>query len=221
MKLFLDTANTSDWEDLIPTRLFHGITTNPILAGKSGLYYPTINWGEMARRAADLGALELHAQVYGPEERYVDWAETFYELGNSAGLRPVVKIPLTEGAIRNIGEIKKLNGAILLTAAFDTKQMLIATSLKVDYIAPYFGRMLDKDMAANEVLKHMLAIRNQSLNNTTEILVASLRTAEQIVTLATQGHNCFTIAPKVAIELLHDENTISAVKEFEAAIRRY
>lgn len=217
MKLYIDSAEISAWHDLMPTALFYGITTNPTLAFRSGLSYPRIDWGEMARLAADLGAVEFHAQVYGPVEGYADWAGAFYEQGYSAGLRPVVKVPLTEEAIRNIGAIKDLGGAILLTGAYDAKQMLIATVLGVDYIAPYFGRMLDNGISALEELSHMLAIRNKNMETAPHILVASLRTPEQLVRLAAQGHDHFTIAPQVASDLLHDKNTLLAVEEFEEA----
>jgi hypothetical protein len=37
MSLFLDTANTDCWADLGGTRLFSGITTNPLLTQRAGL----------------------------------------------------------------------------------------------------------------------------------------------------------------------------------------
>lgn len=46
--LYLDTADMAAWDDLMPTGLFHGITTNPLLAVRAGLDYPSINWADMA-----------------------------------------------------------------------------------------------------------------------------------------------------------------------------
>ncbi|HCI07732.1 MAG TPA: transaldolase, partial [Sulfitobacter sp.] len=37
MKLYLDTADTTAWDDLMPTGMFYGITTNPLLAVRAGL----------------------------------------------------------------------------------------------------------------------------------------------------------------------------------------
>ena len=217
MRFYIESADISVWHDLMSTDLFYGITTNPTLAYRSGLSYTTIDWGEMARQAADLGAKELHAQVYGPVEGYTDWAGAFYEQGNAAGLRPVVKVPLTEDAVRKIGALKELGGALLLTAAYDAKQMLIATLLSVDYIAPYFGRMIDNGIPALDVLSDMLAIRNKTKETAPHILVASLRTTDQLVRLAAQGHDHFTIAPNISRALLNDKRTLLAVEEFEDA----
>ncbi|NRB00181.1 MAG: hypothetical protein HRU32_10225 [Rhodobacteraceae bacterium] len=216
MHLYIDTADTAVWDDLMPTGLFTGITTNPLLAQRAGLSYPDIDWGALARHAADLGAQELHGQVYGPVESYVDWAGDLYEAGRAAGLRTVVKIPLSEAAIRVTPSISDLGGPILMTAAYDAKQMFVATALGADYIAPYFGRMLEKGLPAYEALAQMKAI-GTSAASAPRILVASLRTAEQMARLAAEGQDCFTIGPALARDLLSDPNTLAAVEEFEAA----
>ena len=45
MTLYLDSADFNSWDELMPLRIFKGITTNPILAAKAGLDYKKINWG--------------------------------------------------------------------------------------------------------------------------------------------------------------------------------
>lgn len=214
--LYIDTADTGEWEALMPTRLFAGITTNPLLAQRAGLSYGAIDWGEMARRAADLGARELHAQVAGPVEGWVDFADALYGHGRAAGLHTVVKVPLSEDGIRTVPAIRSLGGRILVTAAYDPKQMFVATALGAEYIAPYFGRMLEKGLPAYEALAQMLAIGRAS-GADTRILVASIRDTGQLVRLAAEGQDCFTLAPAVARALLSDANTTAAVAEFEAA----
>ena len=216
MQLLNDTADVRAWQELMPTGIFMGITTNPLLAKRAGLSYPEIDWGELVRRAADLGAKELHGQVFGPVAGYVDWAGAFYEHGRKAGIRTVVKVPLTEEGIRATPSIKTLGGAVLMTAAYDAKQMFVATALGADYIAPYFGRMVEKDLPAFEAMEEMHAI-GQLAGGRTKILVASIRNPGQMVQLAKRGLDCFTIAPAVARDLMNDPETIAAAREFEAA----
>ncbi len=218
MELLIDTAEIAAWQELMPTGLFSGITTNPLLAKRAGLSYPDIDWGEMVQRAADLGARELHGQVFGPLESYVDWAGALYEHGRRAGISTVVKIPLTEQGIRSATAIKALGGKILMTAAYDAKQMFVATALGADYIAPYFGRMVEKGLPAVDAMEQMHAI-GQLAGGKTKILVASIRNAGQMVDLAKRGLDCFTIAPAVARELMSDTETIAAAADFEAAAK--
>ena len=218
MDLYIDTADVTEWDALMPTGLFTGITTNPLLADRAGLSYPQIDWGEMARRAGDLGAKELFGQVYGPPESYEDFAAGLYEAGRAAGIATVVKVPLTEAGIRAVPAIMALGGPVLLTAAYDAKQMFAATALGAGYIAPYFGRMLEGGLDAYAALGQMLAI-GRATGGRTRILVASLRDTDQMVRLGSQGQDCFTLAPKVARALLSDPNTRAAVETFEAAAR--
>ncbi|MBM2293942.1 hypothetical protein JQX09_18865 [Sulfitobacter pseudonitzschiae] len=217
MALYLDTADVTAWETLMPTGLFHGITTNPLLASRAGLDYRTIDWAQMAARARDLGARELHAQVYGPVTGYVDWAGALYEAGQAAGIETVVKIPLVEPAIRTTGAIRALGGRVLMTACYDAKQMFVANALGADFIAPYFGRMDGLGMDAYAALAQMKAIQGAG-NKRCTILVASLRSPEQMVRLAAEGQDTFTISPAVAQALLDDPNTAAAYAEFEATV---
>ncbi len=216
MTLYLDTADTSEWADLIPTGMFRGITTNPLLAARAGYAYGEMNWSDLAARARDLGAGELHAQVFGPAESYVDWAGALYEVGRGRGIETVVKIPLVEAAVRVTPAIKALGGRILMTACYDAKQMFVAQSLGADFIAPYYGRMMEAGIDANAHLAAMKDIQTTG-DKACEIVVASLRSTAQMVELATQGQDIFTIAPAIARDLLVDERSVAAFADFEKA----
>ena len=218
MTLYLDTADRDAWADLMPTGLFRGITTNPLLAARAGLDYPKIDWAGMAALARDLGATELHAQAYGPTEGYVDWAGALYDAGRRAGIETVVKIPLIEAAIRETPAIKALGGRILMTACYDAKQMFVARALQADFIAPYFGRMAEAGIDAMAHLATM-ARMNAGPGKPCTILIASLRSTDQMVALADIGHDCFTISPDIARGLLSSEHSIAAHEVFEATIR--
>ncbi|MEO9824050.1 MAG: transaldolase family protein [Paracoccaceae bacterium] len=219
MKLYLDTAETDAWDDLMPTGLFYGITTNPLLAARAGLSYPKIDWHSLAGKARGHGAQELHAQLFGPVEGYVDWAGALYEAGRAEGIETVVKIPLIEAAIRKTAEIKSLGGRILMTACYDAKQMFVAQSLSAQYIAPYFGRMTEAGIDAKAHLSAMKDIQSSDEDGC-QIMVASLRAPEQMVELAGLGMDVFTIAPGIAQALMSEARSHAAYAEFEAAARK-
>ncbi|PIE07055.1 MAG: transaldolase [Rhodobacterales bacterium] len=217
MDLYIDTADVAEWDALMPTGLFTGITTNPLLAHRAGLDYPHIDWDGLAARAAGLGAKTFFAQVFGPPESYADFAGALFETGRKAGIATVVKVPLTEAGIRAVPGLRA-QGPVLLTACYDAKQMFVANALGADYIAPYFGRMLEHGHDAWGALAEMRAI-GRAAGAGTRILVASIRDPGQLVRLGAAGQDCFTLAPKVARALMFDPNTLAAVEEFEAAAR--
>ena len=217
-ELYIDTADVADWAALMPTGLFMGITTSPLLAARAGLDYPEIDWAELARRAADLGAKRFFGQVFGPPQSYLDFAGGLLEAGKSAGVETVVKVPLTEAGIRAVPAIRALGAPVLVTAAYSAKQMFAATALEAEYIAPYYGRMVEMGVDGDAALAEMLAI-GRAAGGHTRILVASIRDTDQLVRLGAAGQDCFTLAPKVAHALLFDPNTLAAANDFEEAAR--
>ena len=214
MRLYLDTANSVDWEDFMPTGAFYGITTNPLLTKKLGLNYGEIAWEEMVSKAAELGAKEFHVQIYGDAKRALSFAEHVYGLGQTSNIECVIKIPLTFEGISLAPKIKEFGAKILMTACYEPKQMITACALKADYVAPYFGRMLD---AGLDAMANMQIIEKIARKNKCTPVVASLRNAKQMLEIAEMGHDCFTISPEVARDLFDSQLTEEASFAFETA----
>ena len=170
----------------------------------------------MVQIAADTGAQEFHAQVIGNETDALRFAENLYAYGASSNIDCVVKIPLNSWGISLTPKIQGLGGKTLMTACYDAKQMVTANALGADYIAPYFGRMVE---AGLDAMTHMRAIHAMSSNGPCRPLIASLRSAQQMVDIAEIGHDCFTIAPAIAQDLFHNELTEAAAQEFERAAK--
>jgi len=216
MRLYLDTADKTAWAEWMLSGVFCGITTNPLLAARAGLKYDQINWQNMVQIAADAGAQEFHAQVSGNETDALQFAENLYAYGASSNIDCVVKIPLNTFGISLTPKIQALGGKTLMTACYDAKQMITANALGADYIAPYFGRMTE---AGLDAMAHMRAIHAMSWNGPCRPLIASLRSAQQMVEIAQIGHDCFTIAPTIAQDLFQNELTEAAAEEFERAAK--
>lgn len=214
LRLYLDTANSVDWEDFMPTGAFYGITTNPLLTKKLGLNYGEIAWEEMVSKAAELGAKEFHVQIYGDAKRALSFAEHVYGLGQTSNIECVIKIPLTVEGISLAPKIKEFGAKILMTACYEPKQMITACALKADYVAPYFGRMLD---AGLDAMANMQIIEKIARKNKCTPVVASLRNAKQMLEIAEMGHDCFTISPEVARDLFDSQLTEEASFAFETA----
>ena len=214
LRLYLDTANSVDWEDFMPTGAFYGITTNPLLTKKLGLNYGEIAWEEMVSKAAELGAKEFHVQIYGDAKRALSFAEHVYGLGQTSNIECVIKIPLTFEGISLAPKIKEFGAKILMTACYEPKQMITACALKADYVAPYVGRMID---AGLDAMANMQIIEKIARKNNCTPVVASLRNAKQMLEIAEMGHDCFTISPEVARDLFDSQLTEEASFAFETA----
>ena len=216
LRLYLDTANPVDWADLLPTGAFYGITTNPLLTKRLGLVYSEIVWEEMVSKAAELGANEFHIQIYGDANKALNFAAHVHGLGRASGIECVIKIPLTFEGISLAPKIKEFGAKILMTACYEPKQMITACALEADYVAPYFGRMMD---AGLDAMANMQIIEKIARKNKCTPIIASLRNAKQVLEIAEIGHDCFTISPEVARDLFDSKLTDEATFAFETAAK--
>lgn len=203
----------------MPTGLFYGITTNPLLAQRAGHDYSAINWADMMQIATSLNVKEFHVQVPVTSNEAYDFAAKRREEARVIGMKLVVKVPLTREGILLAKSLKSEDYDILMTACYHAKQLIIASQIEADYIAPYYGRMDEAGLNAKAHLLQMQAIVKSSSSCPT-ILVASLRSVDQMVELAAEGMTHFTIAPSIAEALLNDDLTNAATAEFALAAKK-
>lgn len=215
MRLYLDTADPREWDRLLPTGMFHGITTNPKLFFLANRQYSTHDWANYFQTAKDLGAQELHVQVPNTDINSVEWIKGRHAIAKGLGLEMVAKVPLTAEGAGIAASLHKSGVKLLMTAGYHAKQLYIAAGIGAEYCAPYFGRMSDAGRDTDVHFRQMAAIEAQS---NTKVMVASLRNPEQMLALSEMGLSHFTISPSVADAILHDDLTLAAVEEFEAAV---
>ena len=98
--------------------------------------------------------------------------------------------------------------------------MLLAAALGADYIAPYLGRITDLGRDGHAELTRMQRIvegigPSAGARSPLRLLVASLRTPDDLARQAAEGLDTFTISPAIAAELFAVEPTLAAADQFE------
>mmetsp|Transcript_81264 Transcript_81264/g.162109 ORF Transcript_81264/g.162109 Transcript_81264/m.162109 type:complete len:244 (-) Transcript_81264:142-873(-) len=217
-RLFLDTASEQEWESLLPTGLFYGITTNPVLLQRAGVECTERSVAALARKALEEHQVgEFMIQAWGGErDALVRTGSAIAALDSGSGDRVVVKLPLTLAGVA-AAKILGTDGArICMTACYNKEQVFLAAGVGAEYVAPYLGRMHDagKDGVAECAAMPELI---RGMGASTRVLVASLRSASQLSTLAAQGCDTFTFSPAIARELFNEPLTTAAALNFEAA----
>lgn len=213
IRLFLDTADTEQWQHWLPTGIFYGVTTNPLLLERSQVPCDISHLKLLANQGFALEAKEVQLQTWGTT---VDSLVKTGKLLAAIDERVVVKVPITkigtEAAFRLIAEGIR----VTLTGVYAVHQVLIAAALGADYVAPYLGRINDLGRNGREDLVAMQRA-NEGVDSATRILVASIRSVDDIVLLATQGLNTFTFSTAVAAAFFEVEATNLAAIDFERA----
>lgn len=211
-RLYVDSADTERVGAMLRSGLVHGVTTNPTILERHGRTVSDLP--ELYRRWADDGAREVFFQAWGEDATELRaCAERLAGLGE----RVAVKIPATPEGFAAAAAVAAVGTPVLLTAVYSIAQALAAASIGVAYIAPYLGRMRDAGMDADAIIP---AMQEVCAGAGTDVLLASLRTPDDIVALRLAGIRLFTAAPAVLDEALRHEVSASSAAEFEAAMRR-
>jgi transaldolase len=213
--LFLDTANTQQWEHWLPTGLFYGVTTNPLLL-QDRVTCSVSELKALANQAIALNAQEVQLQTWGTTvDSLVNTGRLLAEINE----RVVVKVPITKIGTEAASKLIAEGIRVTLTGVYAIHQVLIAAALGADYVAPYLGRINDLGHNGHEDLVAMQRA-SAGVGSTTRILVASIRSIDDIVFLATQGLDTFTFSPLVASAFFEVTATNQAAADFEQAARR-
>ncbi|HEY9608368.1 transaldolase family protein [Allocoleopsis sp.] len=216
IRLFIDTADTTEWQNWLPTGLFYGVTTNPLLLERAQVTCSVEQLKELAKQALNLGAKEVQLQSWGTS---IDRLMKTGELLAAIDKRVVVKVPITKVGTEAAYRLMAQGIRITLTGVYAVHQVLIAAALGADYAAPYLGRINDLGRNGRDDL---VAMQREiaGVGSATRILVASIRSVDDIAFLATQGLDTFTFSPAIAEAFFNVTATNQAAADFEQAARR-
>ena len=97
-RLFLDTAREEDWEEWLPTGIFYGITTNPVLLERAEIPCTVASVQQLATRAFSSSSKwrceEFMCQTWGTTAD--DMYATGIALASIDRDRIVIKVPVTK-----------------------------------------------------------------------------------------------------------------------------
>jgi transaldolase len=207
VKLYADSADLAAVIPLLRDGLVRGVTTNPSILARDGL--AATDLPRLYDEFSAAGADEIFLQATGDSR-----ASLLADAQRIAafGHRIVVKVPATQDGFRVAHELLQQDVRVLLTAVYSLAQATFAASLGVDYIAPYFGRLVDSGEDGLTKVANM----TQVLSSTrTRVLVASVRSPNAAATLALNGVSHITADVPVLLAMMVDPVTEQSAAEFE------
>lgn len=211
-RLYVDSADTDRVSRLLAAGVVHGVTTNPTILERGGRTAAEIP--ELYARWESEGANEIFFQTWGGDTAsFLRNAEGIRALGD----RVVVKVPATADGFAAASALVKDGATVLVTAVYSIAQALACASIGAHYIAPYLGRMRDAGVDGDALIARMQQMCAGSASN---VLAASLRSADDITDLRAAGVPYFTAAPDVIEQVLFDRVSDSSAAEFDAAMVR-
>lgn len=130
--------------------------------------------------------------------------------------RIVVKIPFIPEGIAIIPELVKQKIPCLATAVFSADQFLLASLMKVDYVAPYLNQMTLVGIDAIEEVKLMQAmIAHYGFK--TKVMAASIQENHLIKILANLGVASMTLTPARILSWLENKDSLNSTQRLNEA----
>ena len=205
MKFFVDSADIKQIEDLMPTGLVDGVTTNPSLIAKNG--------DDMAKTIKDICALipgPVSAEVTATDsDKMLEEGQYLASLAKNV----TIKVPLTINGLKTCKALRAQGTQVNVTLCFSAAQALLAAKAGASFISPFVGRLDDIGEKGMDLIEDIVVIY-ENYGFETEVLVASVRSKQHVIDAAIIGAHVTTLPPKVIYELYEHPLTDKGLKAF-------
>ncbi len=205
MKLFIDSADPKEIEELAATGLVDGVTTNPSLAAKTGL-----DMFESLKAICDMVDGPISAEVLATDmagmlkegERYARIAKNI-----------AIKVPLTWDGLKACRALRDMGMMVNVTLCFSPVQAMMAAKAGASFISPFIGRLDDVGEDGMQLI-HDIRLLYDNYDYRTEILAASIRSVSHVREAALAGSDVATLPPSIFRQLLSHPLTDKGLAAF-------
>jgi transaldolase len=207
MRLFIDTGSVAEVEEIARWGVLAGATTNPsLLAKEDG------DPGEIVRRICDLVGGPVSAEVVSEDaEGMVAEGRALRELHEQV----TVKVPFCEAGLTATHELTADAVPVNMTLVSSPNQALLAASAGATYVSCFMGRLDDISVDSGQVVAEIVDCFRAG-GVTSEIIAASIRHPEHVITAAKLGCEIATVPGKVLRQMLDHPLTTAGAERFKA-----
>ena len=207
MRFFIDTGSVAEVEEIAAWGILSGATTNPsLLAKEQG------DPGDIVRRICDLVRGPVSAEVVS------DDGDGMIEEGRAlAALHEhvVVKVPFSSEGLCATRALAGEGIRVNMTLVFSANQALLTAQAGATYTSCFMGRLDDISIDSATVVGEIVEALRPG-GTTTEVLAASIRHPEHVVTAARLGCEVATVPAKVFRQMLDHPLTETGRERFKS-----
>ena len=206
MKIFLDSAITTDIQDRLATEIIDGVTTNPTLIKKSN-EDPDVVYKELY----DMRVKDLSIEVRGETAQELCANGILY--GRRFGTTATIKLPCTVEGIKACKKLAILGHKTNMTLVFSVSQALLCAASGATYVSPFVGRL---DQIGEDGIQLIQDIAKVFCIHDikTQILAASIRSPKQAEDSYKAGAHICTLPVNVFDKMFRHSLTDDGLKQF-------
>lgn len=188
MKFFVDTADVPAIKELNDLGMVDGVTTNPSLILKAGR-----DIIEVTREICSIVSGPVSAEVVAlTADEMIAEGRKLAEIAENI----TVKVPLTWDGLKACKVLSGEGRMVNVTLCFSVNQAILAAKAGATFISPFIGRLDDINLDGLELISDIRQVYD-NYGFETQILAASIRTANHITQCALIGADVITAPPAV------------------------
>jgi transaldolase len=206
LRLFIDTGSVAEVEEIAAWGVLSGATTNPsLLAKEEG------EPGDIIRTICDLVNGPVSAEVVSEDTKgMVDEGRALRELHEHV----TVKVPFCQEGLAAAHELTADGIPVNMTLVFSANQALLAAAAGATYVSCFMGRLDDISVDSGQVVAEIVECFRAG-GVTSQIIAASIRHPEHMVTAAQLGCEIATTPAKVLRQMLEHPLTVAGAEKFK------
>ena len=208
MKIFLDSANWDEINEVASWGIISGVTTNPSLVAKEG----KISFPELLKKIAHRIDGPVSAEVISMTTN--EMVKEGIELSKIAS-NIVIKIPMTIDGLKAVRQLRERDIPTNVTLVFTPAQALLAARAGASYVSPFIGRLDDQGISGIGVVSDIAALLDTHQLNA-QVIAASIRSAEHFIEAALIGSHIATVPFHILKEMTHHPLTDAGIEKFLA-----
>ncbi|MCH5715241.1 fructose-6-phosphate aldolase [Niabella hibiscisoli] len=209
MKFFIDTANLDQIREANDMGILDGVTTNPSLMAKEGIK------GHDAVMKHYVDICEIVDGDISAEVVSTDFEGIIEEGKKLAALHKniIVKVPMIKEGVKAIKWFTDNGIKTNCTLVFSAGQAILAAKAGAKYVSPFIGRIDDSGWDGVQLIEQIAHIYNVQ-GFKTEVLAASIRSANHIIRCAEVGADVCTCPLEPILALLKHPLTDNGLAKF-------
>lgn len=207
MRLFIDTGSVREVEEVCAWGVLAGATTNPTLLAKEDG-----DPGQAIVRICELVGGPVSAEVVSDAPAaMVAEGRALHALHRHV----VVKVPFCAAGLAATRELAGAGIPVNMTLVFSPSQALLAAQAGATYVSCFMGRLDDISVDSAQVVEGIIGALRPA-GATAQVLAASIRHPEHVVTAARLGCEVATVPGKVLHQMLDHPLTSAGIERFAA-----
>ena len=205
MKFFVDTADVPAIRELNDLGMVDGVTTNPSLILKAGR-----DIIEVTREICSIVSGPVSAEVVAlTADEMIAEGRKLAEIAENI----TVKVPLTWDGLKACKVLSGEGKMVNVTLCFSVNQAILAAKAGATFISPFIGRLDDINLDGLELISDIRQVYD-NYGFETQILAASIRTANHITQCALIGADVITAPPAVIKGMVKHVLTDNGLDQF-------